>query len=234
MIAVLGAMQSELEEFHSCLRGAETDVWAGGFVVRGTIDGTELVLVQSGIGKVQAAMCTQYLAERFHPRAMIFTGLAGSLKPHISIGDTVIARDLVQFDMDGRGLGFLRGEIPHTKLRYISTDTRLFNLSADYQPESGRVHFGRICTGDQFLQQRDSESHDYLNDELDGDAVEMEGAAMALVCHLNKIPFLVARTISDMADGSAHTDFAHFLPTASKNSLKLVRHLICRMRSGFV
>lgn len=229
MIVILGAMESEISEFLSCMENRQTRNWNGFDHHQGTIDGHAVLVSRSGVGKVKAAMLTQHLIDDYEPRAVLFTGLAGSLRPHIAIGDTLIARDLVQHDMETSGIGFPRGQIPFTDWRFLPADPRLLEIAAGFSPKLGCLHVGRICTGDQFITHREMDSHAYLNDELAGDGVEMEGASVAQVCHINKVPFLVARTISDKADGSAAVNFEEFLPRASHNSLDFVRYMLSLM-----
>lgn len=226
MIVILGAMESEIESFLGELENRHTELWNGFPLHSGVLAGQRVVLSRSGVGKVMAAMVSQHLIHAFAPRAILFTGIAGSLQPHIDIGDTLLARDLVQHDMDSGGLGMPRGQIPYTDYRFLPSDARLLEIAARYRPDEGRVHVGRICTGDQFITHRELESHDYLLSELEGDGVEMEGAAVAQVCAVNGVPCLVCRTISDRADGSATVDFNAFLPRASHNSLALVKHML--------
>lgn len=144
----------------------------------------------------------------------------------LSIGDLILAKELIQHDLDARGLGFERGEVPYSTYHVLQSDEELLAIAQEFQPDAGRLRTGRVLTGDQFLTSAQEASWSYLTDELAGDAVEMEGAAVALVATLNKMPFLVARTISDRADGDASTDFEAFLPLASKNSLSLVQHIL--------
>lgn len=226
MIVILGAMDSEIAEFLSVMEQRETSVWQGIEEHRGLIDGQRVLVSKTGVGKAMAAMRTQHFIDKAAPRALLFTGLAGSLKTGIRIGDTVLGRDLVQHDLESVVLGLPRGQIPFTDIRFLAPDPALLERASQYQPLKGKVHLGRICTGDQFITHREMASHAYLHDELLGDAVEMEGAAVALVCSLNQIPYLVARTISDMADDDAVSNFEEILPRASQNSLALVRHLL--------
>ena len=226
MIVILGAMDAEISEFLTGMAGRVVENWAGGVCHHGRLDGHEVIVARSGVGKVMAAMTTQFLIGAYKPRALLFTGLAGSLRPYIRIGDTIIARDLVQHDIDATVAGFPRGNIPYTPWRFIESDPDILAVASSFVSAEGAVHAGRICTGDQFITHREMESHSYLSEELAGDAVEMEGAAVALVCAIHKVRFLVARTISDMADASAGVDFSSFLPRASRNSLALVRHLL--------
>ncbi|MDQ7990096.1 MAG: 5'-methylthioadenosine/adenosylhomocysteine nucleosidase [Candidatus Dactylopiibacterium sp.] len=232
MIALLGAMDVEIDGFLSCLALTGTHRWNGLELHRGTLDGHDVLISRSGVGKVMAAMVTQYLIDRWAPRAVIFTGIAGSLRADVDIGDTLVAADLVQHDMDAAGLGVPRGQIPFTPHRYIAAHPTLLAIARDYAPATGRLHVGRVCTGDQFITHRELGSHAYLTDELAGDAVEMEGAAVALVCALNGVPGLVVRTVSDRADGNAAVNFESFLPQAGANSLHFVRHLLARLPAG--
>ncbi|SFO00332.1 adenosylhomocysteine nucleosidase [Formivibrio citricus] len=229
MIVILGAMESEISEFLSCMQNRQTCNWNGFEHHRGTIDGHEVLVSRSGVGKVKAAMMTQHLIDDYKPRAILFTGLAGSLRPHIAIGDTLVARDLVQHDMDTSGIGYPRGQIPFTDWRFLPADPCLLEIASGFTPQQGSLHIGRICTGDQFITHREMDSHAHLTGELEGDGVEMEGASVAQVCAINKVPCLVARTISDKADGSAAVNFEEFLPRASHNSLDFVRYMLAGM-----
>lgn len=229
MILILGAMDSEIAEFLSELEAPQRDAWNGFAFHRGRLSGQAVLVAKSGVGKVMAALVTQHLIDAYAPRAVVFTGLAGSLRPHIGIGDTLLADDLVQHDLETSGLGLPRGQVPFSDYRFLSADPILLAAAAGYQPPSGALHRGRICTGDQFITHRELESHHYLTSELGGDGVEMEGASVALVCRVNAVPFLIARTISDRADGSASVNFEAFLPQASRNSLALVKYLLPRI-----
>ncbi len=229
MIVILGAMDSEIESFLSVMDGRQAHHWHGFEHHQGEIEGRTVLVGKSGVGKVMAAMVTQRLIHEYQPDAVLFTGLAGSLQPHIEIGDTLIARDLVQHDMETSQIGYPRGQIPFTDWRFVPGDERLLRIAEGFQPTQGRAHLGRICTGDQFITHREMTSHAYLTGELAGDAVEMEGASVAQGCAVNRVPCLVARTISDKADGSAAANFEEFLPRASHNSLDFVRHMLARM-----
>lgn len=226
MIVILGAMDSEISSFLSVMDSAQVRHWNDFTHHQGTIDACAVVVSKSGVGKVMAAMMTQHLIDDYQPTAVLFTGLAGSLQPHIAIGDTLIARDLVQHDMEASAIGFPRGQIPFSDWRFIPADPRLLHLASQYEPAEGKLHVGRICTGDQFVSHREMASHTHLAAELAGDGVEMEGASVAQVCAVNNVPCLVARTISDKADGSAAVNFEEFLPRASHNSLDFVRYML--------
>jgi adenosylhomocysteine nucleosidase/adenosylhomocysteine/aminodeoxyfutalosine nucleosidase len=226
MIAVLGALDGEIAEFLGALADRREDSWAGFPFYRGRLEGREVVVARSGVGKAMAALFTQRLIDVYAPEALVFCGLAGALREGIEIGDTLVAVDCVQHDLDVEALGFLRGEIPYSGLRFLASDPRLVEAASSCVPVSGKVVRGRIVTGDVFVTNRAFSSMRYLRDELSGDAVEMEGAAVGLAAFINKVPFVLIRTISDRADTNARADFKAFLPAASRNSLRFVRHIL--------
>jgi adenosylhomocysteine nucleosidase len=189
--------------------------------------GTPVVIVKCGVGKVFAALITQYLADRYDLAGVVSTGVAGGLSDALAIGDVVVSRDCIHHDMDVRALGFARGHIPFTDFRIFWGDETLLRKALSARLESGhRVVAGRILTGDQFISGARHETHGHLTDELEGDAVDMESAAIAQVCFINGIPFVSVRTLSDKADGTAHVDFNAFLPEIVKNSFAVVRGIL--------
>jgi 5'-methylthioadenosine/S-adenosylhomocysteine nucleosidase len=168
----------------------------------------------------------QKLIDTFSPSALLFTGVAGALNPAYDIGDVVVARDCVQHDVDGRALGFPRGNLLYTDWMSFPADPALVRLALSARPEGHRVFEGRILTGDQFMNRDEINHHGYMLDELKGDAVEMEGGALAQVAAVNGIPYAVVRTLSDRADGDAVEDFQRFLPVIAKNSFAVVRAIL--------
>ncbi|MDR1625982.1 MAG: 5'-methylthioadenosine/adenosylhomocysteine nucleosidase [Spirochaetia bacterium] len=226
MIAIIGAMDGEIAEFLAVLEGKKEEKWTDFTFYVGRIEGRDVIVVKSGVGKVMAALVAQHVIEVYKPDAIIFTGLAGGLNSELEIGDILVAEDCVQHDLNAISLGFQRGEVPYSPYRFLGCDKALLDLALKYKPESGKVKKGRILTGDQFITNRTLKSLQYLYDDLAGDAVEMEGAAVGLVATVNKVPFLLARIISDRADTYAHIDFASFLPKASRISLSLIQHIL--------
>jgi adenosylhomocysteine nucleosidase len=226
-VAIIGAMDEEVSAF---LAHAETQRVAerGTFRIHeATLFGVPVVVVKCGVGKVFAAMIAQHLVDACAPSAVISTGVAGGLSPDLAIGDVVVSRDCVHHDMDVRALGFARGHIPFTDLRFFASDPALGARALGARLASGhRVVRGRIVTGDQFISGARHETHAHLTDELNGDAVDMESAAIAQVCHAHGVPFVSIRTISDKADGSAHADFNAFLPEVARNSFEVVKSLL--------
>jgi 5'-methylthioadenosine/S-adenosylhomocysteine nucleosidase len=219
-------MDGEIAEFLAVLEDKKEEKWTDFTFYTGRIESKDVIVVKSGVGKVMAALVAQYVIDTYKPETIIFTGLAGGLNSELEIGDILVARDCVQHDLNVISLGFKRGEIPYTPYRILNCDAGLLDLAMKYTPESGKILKGRILTGDQFITNRTLKSLQYLYDDLAGDAVEMEGAAVGLVATVNKIPFLLIRIISDRADTYAHIDFASFLPKASRSSLQFIRYIL--------
>lgn len=228
MIAILGAMDGEIAEFLGALTDKTEEKWKEFTFHCGLLEGKRVIVAKSGVGKVMAAMVSQRLIDSYKPRAMIFTGLAGAISDRLEIGDTLVAEDCIQHDLDATALGFRRGEVPYSPYRVLACDKALVDAASYCIPREGKTVRGRVLTGDQFITARDFASHRYLVDDLRGDAVEMEGAGMGLVARVNKVPFLLIRTISDKADTQAKTDFQAFLSRASQNSLHFTRHILRR------
>jgi 5'-methylthioadenosine/S-adenosylhomocysteine nucleosidase len=224
---IIGAMEEEVAEFLAHARVARVSERPHFKVHEGELFGVQVAIVKCGVGKVFAALITQHLIDRYAPAAVISTGVAGGLSPALSIGDVVASRDCIQHDMDVRALGFVRGHIPYSELRIFWGDESLLKRALGVRLESRHsVVAGRILTGDQFISGERHETHGHLTGELEGDAVDMESAAIAQVCFVNAVPFLSVRTISDKADGTAHVDFNAFLPEVARNSFDVVRGIL--------
>lgn len=228
-IGILGAMDAEISEFLKHADILEITEWHEFKFYTIRMQEREVVLVKCGVGKVYAALVSQHLIDAFQPSALIFTGVAGSLNSAYAIGDVVISRDCVQHDVDGLALGFSRGNLLYSDWKFFAADSVLVQSALSTPVKSHRIWEGRILTGDQFMSRDAINHHRYLMDELVGDAVEMEGGAMAQVCAVNKIPFVVVRTISDRADGDAVQDFTRFLPVIAQNSYDVVSHILASL-----
>ena len=187
----------------------------------------EVVIVQSGIGKVNMALCTQILADRFDVKAVINTGVAGGLYKDIEIGDIVISKDAVQHDVDATVFGYKVGEIPRMDTSYFEADKDLIELAKKTCDEVNpdiHSYVGRVVSGDQFIS--DNKKKHYLINEFDGYCAEMEGAAMAQAAHLNQIPFIILRAISDKADQEAAGSYEEFEKAA-------IKHIVGRFLLSF-
>jgi adenosylhomocysteine nucleosidase len=230
MLAVTGAMVEEIELLRREMTGVEEKVAAGIAMIRGKFHDVDLVLAKCGIGKVNAAICTQAIIDRYQPDAFIFTGVAGGLLPNMRIGDLVIASHLIQFDVDLTAFGRRHGDIPG-KGRMIESDPDLvqwaakaFDASFVGSATPPNLMIGTVVSGDRFIQDRDTLR--WLQREFAALATEMEGAAAGYTCSLNSIPFVVIRGLSDTAGESATSDFSSNLSSVCQNSFQLLDHFI--------
>ncbi|MBP1961271.1 5'-methylthioadenosine/adenosylhomocysteine nucleosidase [Paenibacillus aceris] len=225
-LALIGAMNEEIELLVSHMTDVRETVKAGITFREGAYFGKDVVVCRTGVGKVNAAVTTQILIDKFGVEAVIFTGVAGALDPELNIGDLVVSSECMQHDMDVTPLGFERGVIPYEAKSIFEADSKLVDLAVASGEKlfAGKVKKGRVLSGDQFIASRDVVAS--LNKELGGICVEMEGASVAQVCSMNAIPYVVLRSMSDKADGSAHVNFAEFTVQASENSYKMVEEIV--------
>lgn len=226
-IGIIGAMDDEVAELKEYMQDVKITRKASMDFYEGILEGRRAVVVRSGIGKVNAAVCTQILVDEFQAEAVINTGIAGSLNNQINIGDIVISTDLVQHDMNAVAFGYPKGQIPQMEEFSFQSDEVLRKVAVracrEVNPEIN-VFEGRIASGDQFV--ADQEVKDCIVKEFGAYAVEMEGAAIAQTACLNQVPFLVIRAISDKADGSAQVDYPTFEKLAIAHSVKLTRKIL--------
>ncbi|WP_206424282.1 5'-methylthioadenosine/adenosylhomocysteine nucleosidase [Cohnella candidum] len=225
-IGIIGAMQEEIDLLLRGMQDERVENHAGITYYVGSFHGRKAVLCKSGVGKVNAAVCTQVLIDKFGAEAVIFTGVAGALDPALNIGDIVVSRSSVQHDMDVTALGFPRGAIPYQEVSEFPSDERLTRLAeqAGERVFPGRCRVGKVLSGDQFIADRDTVR--MLHEEMGGTCTEMEGAAVAQVCYMNAIPHVIIRSMSDKADGSAHVNFAEFTVEAANRSFAIVDEMV--------
>jgi adenosylhomocysteine nucleosidase len=230
-LAIVGAMHEEIAALRPCLEDLRTERRAGRDFHLGRLDGHDVILVRCGIGKVAAATTTAVLLDAFDVRALLFTGVAGGLGDGVRVGDIVVATTLLQHDMNAEPL-FPRWEVPLTGRARFDADAawsaRLAQAgrtlaATNTHAVGATIHEGLVVSGDRFVATH-AES-DQLRALLpDALAVEMEGAAVAQVCHDFARPFGVVRTISDRADDAAHGDFQRFVcDVAAPYSRDIVR-----------
>ncbi|MCL2407714.1 MAG: 5'-methylthioadenosine/adenosylhomocysteine nucleosidase [Defluviitaleaceae bacterium] len=221
---IIGAMQEEIDAFLPQMEITLSHTIAGSLFTEGTLNGSKVVLVCSGIGKVNAAVCVQILANIFNVTSIVNTGVAGGLNPELDIFDIVISKDLVQHDFDATGFGYDHGEIPRMPSSMFSANEELLSLAktacAGDTLNGQKVIVGRIASGDIFVTEQ--KDRDKIITLYKADCVEMEGAAIAHAAYLNEIPFIVIRAISDTASDSAMDDFAKFAQNAATRSAAIV------------
>lgn len=229
-IGIIGAMEEEVAKLKENMQIQGTSVIAGMEFCQGICEGQNVVIVRSGIGKVNAAVCTQILCDVFKVNAIINTGVAGSLKNEINIGDIVLSEDALQHDMDATGFGYDPGVIPRMEESIFKGDETLLKLAQKVCQEVNpdiQVFRGRVVSGDQFISDHDVKQR--IVNSFGGFCTEMEGAAIAQTAWLNKIPYLVIRAISDKADGSAEMDYSEFEMKAIEHTVRLMTGMLRNM-----
>ena len=223
MLGIIGAMEEEVAKIKEAMEQVTIETAAGMEFNCGKLKGMDVVVVRSGIGKVNAALCSQILADRYHVDAIINTGIAGSLKNEINIGDIVLSTDALQQDMDATGFGYAPGQVPRLDVLSFPADETLIQMAKECCEEVNpdiNVFTGRVVSGDQFISDRDKKN--WLARTFEGFCTEMEGAAIAQAAYLNHIPYLVIRAISDKADDSASVDYPVFEAAAIEHSVRLL------------
>ena len=227
MIGIIGAMDEEVAMLKEKLTEVQVETKAAMDFYKGKLEGKDVVVVRSGIGKVNAAMCAQILADIYHADHVINTGIAGSLKAEINIGDIVLSTDALQHDMDAQAFGYEPGQIPRVDTLSFKADENMISLAKEccsrVNPEIG-TFTGRVVSGDQFISDKDKKQ--WISETFSGMCTEMEGAAIAQVCYFNRIPFLILRAISDKADDSAGVDYAVFEAQAIRHSVNLMTEMV--------
>lgn len=231
-IGIIGAMELEVDALKKELRidgalNSKVTQIAGMDFLEGDLNDVPVVIVRCGIGKVNAALCVQILCDHYHVTHVINTGVAGSLNAALDIGDILISKDALYHDMDVTPLGYEPGIIPQMDMSIFPADERLAELAlASCKKVNPDIHSltGRVVSGDQFIAKKDVKER--LINLFHGDCAEMEGAAIAHACHLNKVPFVILRAISDKADDSAEMDYPTFEKAAAAHSAKLVEDLV--------
>ena len=230
-MALIGAMQEELSAVLALMQDARSETVAGRQFWLGRLNGHAVVAVLSGIGKVAAAITATVLIEKFQVHRILFTGVAGGLAAHVKVGDVVVGAELLQHDMNASPL-FPQYEVPLLGRARFQADevmTRCLIESAAQALPHAQVHAGLIISGDQFVSSA-AESRRLQAEIADALAVEMEGAALAQVCHAYGVPLAVVRTLSDRADDNAHTDFLQFVKdVASPYSAAIVSEFLTRL-----
>lgn len=227
VLGIIGAMEEEVEILKDKMDIKETVKVAGMEFYKGTMHGKNIVLVRSGVGKVNMATCTQILVDKFNVSALLNSGVAGTMNPELNQGDIVISQDAVQHDFDTTVFGDPLGEISRLGITFFEADKDMIETAkkASENVSDIKIVEGRIASGDQFV--AGGAIADRIKENFgDVGAVEMEGAAMAQVAYLNEIPFVILRSISDKADGSADLSYEEFLPIAAKNASSLVEEYV--------
>lgn len=223
-IAIMGAMPEEIEPIISKLDNVQTMVYGANMYYEGSYNGQEVVVAYSKIGKVFASLTATILIEKFGCDTLLFSGVAGAINNELKIGDLIIAESLCQHDLDITAFGHPFGYVPEGAI-YIPTDEGLRNIAKEVAKQKGlTLKEGIIATGDQFV--ANEERKNWIGDTFNADALEMEGASVAVVCNALNVPFFVLRAISDSADMDASFNFDAFLESSAMISADFVLSMV--------
>lgn len=227
IIGIIGAMDDEVALFKEKMVIVNVTTIAQMDFYQGSIENRRVVVVKCGMGKVNAGLCAHILINNFSCTKIINTGVAGALDSRLEIGDIVVSTDAVQHDFTVEAIGFKKGEIPYTGLYAFKADDYLKEeaLKAIKNAKFDvNAYEGRICTGDQFISTK--EQKETIVNNFNGMCCEMEGAAVAQVCYLNNVPFVIIRAVSDNANGEVAIDFNAFASLSAKRSSKIVLYML--------
>ena len=226
-LAIMGAMQEEIEPLLAHFKDVNVVEYANNKFYEVSYNGLEIVIAYSKIGKVFASLTASTMIEKFGCDTLLFSGVAGGINPKLQIGDLIIADKLCQHDLDITAFGHPHGFVPGGKV-FIETTKELRDVAIKVANENNlKVIEGTIATGDQFV--HSTERKQFIENTFNADALEMEGASVAVVCDALNVPFFILRAISDTADMDAGFDFDEFLKSSAKNSadylIKIVKEL---------
>lgn len=228
-IGIIGAMQEEIEALLEIMTDKVREKKGVLEFYCGKYEGVEIIVVKAGIGKVNAAMCTQCLIDNYKPDAVINVGVAGAINDDLNIGDIVLSTYLQEHDFDVTAFGYEKGVIPRLDSSKFYADEKLVDLAYSFNNDFKEInlHKGVIVSGDVFVSSR------LLKDELESKfnayCAEMEGAAIAHVCYLQNVPFLVIRSMSDKADGNSPKNFDEFVLSSAQNAVRLIKDILSKM-----
>ena len=209
-LGIIGAMELEVETLLAQMENKSAEVVAGSTFYEGQLSGLDVVVVQCGIGKVNAALCVQILCTKFGITHVVNTGIAGSLCAELDIGDLVVSRDAMYHDFDCVHFGYPYGKVPGMDVVSFPANETMIKLAFDAANgiHPGHVTVGRVASGDQFVAEQTLKNKIISNTQAL--CTEMEGAAIAQTAYRNGIPFVILRAISDKADNSAEMDYPTF------------------------
>jgi len=220
----MGAMPEEVEPIVAKLDNLKETIYAVNKYYEGSYNGQEVVVAYSKIGKVFATLTATMLIEKFGCNMLLFSGVAGAISDELKIGDLIIADGLCQHDLDITAFGHPYGFVPEGEV-CIPTDVNLRNIAKEIAKQKGlTLKEGIIATGDQFV--ANAQRKDWIGDTFKADALEMEGASVAVVCNALDVPFFILRAISDSADMDASFNFDEFLESSAKISADFILSMV--------
>jgi len=231
-LGIIGAMQVEVEILLGAMENKKVTEKAGTTFCQGRLEGLDVVVVQCGVGKVNAAICAQILCDLFDVTHIVNTGIAGSLNAKLDIGDLVVSSDAMYHDMDAVHFGYPFGKVPGMDTIGFPADKKLVDMAcaAAEEVNPGHVTVGRVASGDQFVAEKSVKERIIANTQ--GLCTEMEGAAIAQTAYRNRVPFVILRAISDKADDSADMDYPTFERIAAHRCAEVTRKLAKQLKAG--
>lgn len=221
-IGIIAAENEEIEAIKNIMENINKMQIYNLTFYKGVINKKNYIVVKCGVGKVNAARTTQILVDKFDVEYIINLGSAGAVNDNLNIGDIIIGKQLVQHDFDVTAFGREKGYIPETG-KIFESDRNLVEQCKEIKINGVKIIIGTIASGDIFC--TEIKMKEKIRDEFKCDCVEMEGAAVAQVCYLNEIPFIVIRSISDILNGKNEIDFSEYLKLASKNCAEFIKQI---------
>ena len=226
-IAIMGAMEEEIQPLLKYFSDINIIQYANNTYYEVKYNNLNIVIAHSKIGKVFSSLTATILIEKFKCNILLFSGVAGGINPKLAIGDLIVANKLCQHDLDITAFGHPHGYVPGGDI-FISTDEKLKNIALDIaKSENIKIIEGIIATGDQFVANK--EDKNFIENTFKADALEMEGASVAVVCDALNVPYLILRAISDTADMDAEFNFDEFLVSSAKNSANFLIKVIDKL-----
>ena len=224
-LGIIGAMQQEVETLLRVLEDRKTETRGGCTFYAGKLEGLDVVIVQCGVGKVNAAMCAQILCDRYEVTHIVNTGIAGSLCAELDIGDLVVSKDAMYHDFDCVHFGYEMGKVPGMDVVAFPADEDLarYAFAAAEAVNPGHTQVGRVASGDLFVAEKSAKNA--IIEKTGALCTEMEGAAIAHAAYKNGVPFVILRAISDKADDSAEMDYPTFENIAAHRCAAVTRML---------
>ncbi len=231
-LGIIGAMKIEVDTLKENMQDKVITWRTGMEFCEGTLEGLPAVVVQCGVGKVNAALCVQILCDCFGVTHLVNTGIAGSLRNELDIGDLVVSKDAMYHDFDCVGFGYPHGKVPGMDVVAFPADETMirYALTAGEQVHPGHIKVGRVATGDQFI--CDKAVKNGIIENTQALCTEMEGGAIAQAAYRNEVPFVIIRAISDKADDSADMDYPTFEAIAAHRCAKVVQTMAGKLKNA--
>ncbi len=226
-IAIMGAMVEEITPLLESIGEYKKIEYGDNVYYEAKYKKLDLIIAYSKIGKVFSTLTATTMIEKFGAEKLLFSGVAGAINPSLNIGDLIVATKLCQHDLDITAFGHPYGFVPEGKV-FVESDKELLGVAKSVADElSTKLYEGVIATGDQFI--ADEAKKEWIADTFGADALEMEGASVAVVCDALGVPFLVLRAISDAADMDAGFNFDKFLESSAKESAEFILKMLDRL-----